>query len=424
MNLSGIINALLSPIEFFLYLKGLVTRKDSILFLPHPQMSLYDHYDLINYKSDSTLSFLHYILINNLLENYKLILIVADENDISRQKEYCSQVFPHRKIDVQALINNEKKGTKENLIRRFKLQNLGCKCSHIFSSRTYSIFQHTLSSKQKLVNLGYYPAPFKRDVYLPMNNYNPGKITDGKRFDCYITNSEVSKCLIFPAFSIPYNRFVNLGMCRNDGLLEDADYSGLRDSIINDVPYEVKKIVLYTPTHRDHFSNKLGIAQTIIGFDFDISSFDEFLQQNNILIICKLHPKLHPGKLNDNLPPSIRVHSANQRYGLCELMRLSDALMTDYTSGYFDYLLLDKPVIFNIFDFESFNSTRGIMFDPVESIMAGEVVTDEKTLRKALKCLDDNYKRYKEKRNVIKDLFFAFQDAKNCERVFKYFFEK
>lgn len=421
MNLSIIKEAILRPIELFFYIKGVFTSHKSIMFFPHPQMCKYDHYDVINYKSDSTLSFLHFILINGLLLDYTLIVILADDKEIFRQESYCKERFPNRNIKFYALIHDENKSATENFKRRIKLQNLGCRCSHIFASRTYSVFRHILSN-QILVNLGYYPAPFKRDVYLPMNNYNPGKITDGKRYDCYITNSEISKCLVYPAFAIPYNKYVSLGMCRNDGLLDNDDYSDLRECILKDVPYKVKKIILYTPTHRDHFENGIGIAQTILGFDINMDLFDSYMQSNNMFIICKLHPKLHPDKLNKDLPSSIRVHKSNQDYGLAELMRISDALITDYTSGYFDYLLLDKPVIFNFFDFKEFNETRGMMFEPIESILAGDVITDESSLKEALNNIDDNSKRYKEKRKVLRDLFFSYQDANNCKRVFDYFF--
>ena len=52
----------------FYYVKGKYSnRKEKIIFITHQSMSRDDLYDVKNYRSDSALTFLHYILSNNLL---------------------------------------------------------------------------------------------------------------------------------------------------------------------------------------------------------------------------------------------------------------------------------------------------------------------------------------------------------------------
>ena len=302
-------------------------------------------------------------------------------------------------------------------------QNVGCFCSHIFTSRPYSTFNNTASS-QKIVNLGYFSAPFKNDIFLPMNNYKQEKIQDGKSYYRFVTVSELARRLIYPTFAVPYDRYVSLGLCRNDYLLDKTDCRDLRDQLLSCLPYKADKILLYTPTHRDHFDNGIGIAKSILGFDMDLQIFDNFLQREKIFIICKLHPKYHPSALNKNLPASIRVHTASSDYGLTELMKVSDALMTDYTSGYFDYLLMDKPVIFNFFDYEEYRNTRGFTFEPIFNIVAGDVVKDSNSLLEALLNIDESKIKYREKRAFVRDLIFKHNDTHSCERVYQYFFGK
>lgn len=50
-------------------------------------------------------------------------------------------------------------------------------------------------------------------------------------------------------------------------------------------------------------------------------------------------------------------------------MAVSDVLITDYTSAYFDFLLLDKPVVFNFYDFEEYSETRGFSFTPIKTFV-------------------------------------------------------
>ena len=50
----------------------------------------------------------------------------------------------------------------------------------------------------------------------------------------------------------------------------------------------------------------------------------------------------------------------------------SDALITDYSSVYFDYLLLDKPIGFTVDDMELYIKDRGFIFNNPEEYMPGK----------------------------------------------------
>ena len=51
---------------------------------------------------------------------------------------------------------------------------------------------------------------------------------------------------------------------------------------------------------------------------------------------------------------------------LNELMRVSDLLVTDYSSIMFDYALLDKPIFLYMYDFDQYLANRGTYVDPRE----------------------------------------------------------
>jgi CDP-glycerol glycerophosphotransferase len=62
------------------------------------------------------------------------------------------------------------------------------------------------------------------------------------------------------------------------------------------------------------------------------------------------------------------------------LLRLSDLLISDYSSIFFDYLLLDKPIVFFPYDYEKYCSRdRSFLFD-YEEYTPGAKCGDQETL--------------------------------------------
>ena len=213
-------------------------------------------------------------------------------------------------------------------------------------------------------------------------------------------------------------------MCRNDNVLNGDKCDWLRNEILKKVRYKVNKIILYTPTHRDYESALKSGNRSVLGFDYNADDIQQFLNVNGIVFICKLHPKQNALIVEKDLPEGLLLHKPDERYGLTELMQVSDALVTDYTSAYFDYLLLDKPVIFNFYDLELYKKERGVPFEPMSAIAAGEIVENVEEMKKALLDLDNNAINNKQKRAFVRDLFFTMQDTKSCERVYKFIFGK
>ena len=184
----------------------------------------------------------------------------------------------------------------------------------------------------------------------------------------------------------------------------------------------MKTIVLYIPTHRDYEANSSSIVRSVLGFKYQKDSLEHFLRDNGIVIYCKLHPKQNALVVNSELPEGILLHHPSERFGLTELMQASDALLTDYTSGYFDYLLLDKPVIFNLYDLDLYKKKRGVPYEPIESVAAGDIVTNEEEFKDALLSLDNNITKFKEKRAFVRNMFFTYPDGNSSIRIYDFIF--
>lgn len=115
----------------------------------------------------------------------------------------------------------------------------------------------------------------------------------------------------------------------------------------------------------------------------------------------------------------ILSYSGHDDIDVQELLAISDILITDYSSCYFDFLLLNRPVTFYAYDLEDYRSNdRGFYYD-YEAITAGPIVRDvnhliieiEKYLRDPTKDADKRKKKC--------EMFHKYRDGKSCERTFR-----
>lgn len=409
--------------DFFYYLKGKFVKKNCILIIPHATMCSVDYYDIINYKSDSALTFLHYLLENNLQTSKRILVAVADNRDINQYYKYVNDNYPNRKVSFVKFYITKHYKLKDKIKNRIDHNDGIIHSSHIFTSTTYELYK-LVSKKQILCNVNYYTASMKNDIFEPDSPFFLDYSHTGREYTYMILPSELSIRLSVAEYgSVPYRKFKKLGLCRNDNLLNGDNCNWLREEISHKLSYKLKTLVLYTPTHRDYESKATSTeSRSVLGFPYNEEDFGKFMRDNGIVIYCKLHPIQNAQVVNSNLPEGIILHHPSEKYGLNEMMQASDVLLTDYTSGYFDYLLLDKPVIFNLYDIIIYKETRGLPYDPYESVVAGDIIKNEGELKESLKSLERNREQYKEKRKFVRDMFFTYTDSNSCKRVYDFIF--
>lgn len=391
--------------------------KQLLVFIPHGGCML-DKYNSKNYKSDNSLSLFNYI-INKDKDKYKY-RIAVDYNEYSEQQILIKNLYPDLDVDCFPLFNipNDRKSYFKwefNII--FKIFS---KAHYIISSESRPL--PIKKKQQKYIILGYY-IPFKNDYNISYINHS--RVNYKKICDFYITTSLLSSQIISHTYDIPLYKFKVLGFSRNDNLLLNFDNKLLESYIKSLVNYKINKIILYTPTHRDYERiEEQKESRSLIGFKFHKDSLQSFLEKNGIIIICKLHSAQNTAAIRKSMPKGVISFESNNSYGLCELMQYSDALLTDYTSAYFDYLLLDKPVIFNFYDFDKYKDYRGFSFDPIDSILAGDIIKDEISLYQALENIINNNDKWRDKRLFVKELVHKYLDKNSSDRIYSFLFKE
>lgn len=173
---------------------------------------------------------------------------------------------------------------------------------------------------------------------------------------------------------------LELGYPRNDALsAPDADAVRARVRENLGIP-EGRRAVLYTPTFRDNLP--AGRGRFHFRPPFELSEMADALGPDTVLLV-RLHVVIK-GKPQIPEEYADRIIDVTKHRDLNELFLASDALVTDYSSAFFDYAILDRPIIFFAYDLEEYrDQLRGFYLDfPAD--LPGPVVTEVHGLTDAL----------------------------------------
>ncbi len=170
------------------------------------------------------------------------------------------------------------------------------------------------------------------------------------RFDAVVTTSEFYAEKVFKP-ALLSRHFLVTGYPRNAfGLYEDRRslaWWNVDRSVAARVSSwigEGRRMVLVAPTYKDSRASQMGLDRDTI------SVLDEFCEKNKVEFLFKFHPLEHgEGEVQGE-----HLHLCDPDSDVYPLMPPSSALITDYSSIYMDYLLLDKPVLFLVPDLEEY----------------------------------------------------------------------
>jgi CDP-glycerol glycerophosphotransferase (TagB/SpsB family) len=198
-----------------------------------------------------------------------------------------------------------------------------------------------------------------------------------------------------------------------------------------------KRVIVYTPTFRDIYIHKKlddvdDYGQTIFGYLNEKEELEEFLVENNILLIIKLHKsfpfyreleKLHIKEDKSYFKNCYFLDfelEAKYDLSIYNLFEQSDAMIADYSSISFDYLPYDKHIIYNIPDIEEYRKYRGFSYEPIEEMMAGERVKSIDQLKAALLNVLKGKDRFPAERKRVISVVNEVPQGKALENIYKF----
>jgi CDP-glycerol glycerophosphotransferase (TagB/SpsB family) len=202
------------------------------------------------------------------------------------------------------------------------------------------------------------------------------------------------------------------------------------------VNFNVDKIVTYVPTHRDYenperefFDSNKSTSRSIWGHVTreDLEKLEKTLIETNTLIIAKVHPVQQATTRIISKESSSHIIFYSDlvkriKTSLNPLLAISDSIITDYTTAVYDFLYMNRPIIYYFYDIELYRATRGFFIEPIESICAGHLTYSLPDLCNAIVDLKKGNDPYAAKRQFLQEIFIRHLDGCSTERIKKFFF--
>ncbi|MBS5949715.1 MAG: CDP-glycerol glycerophosphotransferase family protein [Clostridium sp.] len=216
-----------------------------------------------------------------------------------------------------------------------------------------------------------------------------------KKFYKVISTSKEFSKIYTGAFAVKPMQILQLGQPRNDVFFDDS----LEDE---DFPkeYKEKKIILYMPTHRKEGKIKFDIENIL-----NLKEINDLCENNNILFLIKKH-YFHKNEVIDLSNYQNIIDITNLDFDSQMLLKYTDILISDYSSCYIDYLLLDRPIIFYNFDYDDYLKNDREMYFDYDLVTPGSKVNTCEELVKEIDNLLKNKDEYNEERNEVRNLFY------------------
>lgn len=299
----------------------------------------------------------------------------------------------HKEVEKgrKLIANSINKGEKIYFVKKNSLLGI-----YHFTFSNYIFYTHGIFEKisvfpwQKKINL-WHGMPLKT-----IGHYTESSVNF--HFDYTIGNSPVFIEPLSVAFGINKEKILKIGSPRNDMIFEKSNFK------FNELFFNNYRTIIWMPTFRSDIYSEEIIANynddflSVLSYT-EIPSFNDFLSEIKINILIKIHPMdiLNENKNIDEINSrcsNIKVDTYKTKLlpdNIYSILSKTDALITDYSSIYFDYLLLGNPVAIVVSDENEYSKNRGFIPE-VERKIEGYKIKNLSQLKSFLLNLTDETK--------------------------------
>lgn len=234
---------------------------------------------------------------------------------------------------------------------------------------------------------------------------------DVVRYDYFLSPSEFTSEVFTSAFNLrELNKekiIFECGYPRNDLLMNYKQEDVVQMKASLGIP-ENKKVILYAPTFRDNRHDSAS------GYIYDLNiDFERMKRELGEEYVILFRTHYFVANKFDFAGFKGFVYDVSKLDDITELYLISDMLITDYSSVFFDYANLKRKMIFYMHDLEQYaNDIRGFYISLEE--LPGRIVTTEDDLLDAIK---DDIFEYNAKYAAFNDKYNHRDDGHAAEKV-------
>jgi CDP-glycerol glycerophosphotransferase (TagB/SpsB family) len=241
--------------------------------------------------------------------------------------------------------------------------------------------------------------------------------------DLFCSPSNFYNPIIAKAFGKKESNVLTTGYPRIDFLFQKTNC--LERLGIN---LDEKKLVVYLPTFRTpanggYVDSKTNVFEDqYINFndDADLDYWNNFFQSKKIVLLVKPHPSDGSilGSCNlSNIKVVRHKTLLDNDIQLYHILHYANALLTDYSSVYCDFLALDRPMGFILSDVEEYSSNRGLVFENPIDYLPGAAIFEKSDFKEFFENIDVGVDSDKSKRQSLMDIYIKYDDNNNCRRI-------
>lgn len=223
------------------------------------------------------------------------------------------------------------------------------------------------------------------EVHIPgttAEQYKKDFLKEAGKWDFLISPNAYSTAIFRSAFQFR-QAILETGYPRNDILAVQnsrASIGALKSKL--GLPID-KKVILYAPTWRDNQIHETGKYR--FELKLDLNQLQHHLSHDYILIL-RMHYLV--AEQLDLAPYQGFAYDFSNYEDIAQLYLISDMLITDYSSVFFDYAILKRPMLFFVYDIEEYRDhLRGFYFD-FEKEAPGPLVTTTAQVIDEVKKMD------------------------------------
>ncbi len=208
-----------------------------------------------------------------------------------------------------------------------------------------------------------------------------------------------------------------IGVSRTDVFFDDRYLKRSRNKLLQIIPQAAsKKVILYAPTFRG--SDPLRTAPDRL----DIRKLADQLSDDYVLVL-KYHQTIRdlptvPEDLADSFAFDL-THGSGM--DINELMAASDILISDYSSVVFEFSLFERPVLFFIYDYDEYRSSRSMYYTLDDIKEWGPVVTSNDEILSEIKKTEAGFD--KTRISAFRQKYMNACDGHSTERIIQYIYE-
>lgn len=316
------------------------------------------------------------------LKSNLIVIIVDFEDDINEFisyvdkenliNEYLIKIYYHPRIKGKLKVINNVEYIERKFSNKFKMIRYIQEALFIITDNyVVELGAIKLSPEKVCIQIWHANGALKKFGLASPYRYSTPDINRFKnvykQYDKIVVGSRMMSKIFKDAFGIIEDDvLLKCGTLRTDKYFEQSSVSVKLEKALSHT--KSKKVILYAPTYRE-WEHELKL---------NINEMNKLKTEGYTLII-----RTHPA-VKTTIPKEFNGFVVNGNdYYLDELLKVSDILITDYSSIAMEFSILKKPIYFFCYDMEHYREKTGLI-DQFEDEVCSPIYKDTKTLQNAI----------------------------------------